>query len=139
MAVKHATLTVTTNGPGLVLITSKIEEKLRDLGPTGPGLLHVFIKHTSASLLIQENASPSAKQDLEEFIDRLAPEGESWYRHLEEGPDDTVSHMKCAVTPISLTVPTEDARLMLGTWQGIYLWEHRQNAHHRQIVLTLMT
>lgn len=129
---------VQTNGKGLHPITSQIKEAIRDW-PTETGILHIFIQHTSASLVIQENADPTARMDLEEFLNRLVPEGQSWHRHLDEGPDDTVSHLKAAITATSLTVPVEDGRLLLGTWQGVYLWEHRERPHTRSIVLTLLT
>lgn len=132
------TLTVSTKGKGLHLITREVERAMAG-APLGSGVLHLYIQHTSASLLIQENADPSARADLETFLDRLAPEGESWHTHLAEGPDDTVSHLKAALTPTSLTVPFSDGRLQLGTWQGIYLWEHRSLPHKRSLVLTLLS
>jgi len=130
-------LQIQTTGQGLVKVTSLVEDALKD-APSGAGLLHIFIQHTSASLLIQENADPTARQDLEEFIQRLVPENQSWHRHLDEGPDDTVSHMKAAVLPQALTVPVRDGRLLLGTWQGLYVWEHRRAPHVRKLVLTLL-
>lgn len=102
------------------------------------GLLNVFILHTSASLLIQENADPSARRDLEEFLERLAPENESWHTHTLEGPDDIVAHLRAAVTSTSLNVPVRNGALGLGTWQGIYLWEHRRRPHQRRVLLTVM-
>lgn len=131
-------ITITTQRQGLHSITREVEDALSKFSNTGPALLNIFIKHTSASLLIQENASPSARADLDEFIARLAPENQSWHRHLDEGSDDTVSHMKSAVTPTSLTVPVTETRLDIGTWQGIFLWEHRRAPHQRKIVLTLI-
>jgi secondary thiamine-phosphate synthase enzyme len=95
--------------------------------------------HTSASLLIQENADPTARQDLEEFLERLAPEGQSWHRHTLEGPDDTTSHLKSALTNSSLNIPISNCALGLGTWQGIYLWEHRRSAHLRRLTLTVLS
>ena len=138
MSVFQTTVTVESKGRGLHAITREIEAALEGAARAS-GVLHLFLQHTSASLLIQENADPSAKADLEEFIDRLVPEGESWYRHLDEGPDDTVSHMRSAVTPTSLTIPVKDGRLFMGTWQGLYLWEHRRRPHQRKIVLTLLS
>jgi secondary thiamine-phosphate synthase enzyme len=153
MAVFQTKIEVQTQGQGLVLISSQIQRALKDAledalaatqarsapPPSLTGILHVFLQHTSASLLIQENADPSARHDLEEFIERLVPENQSWYRHLDEGPDDTVSHMKAAVTPTALTIPVSEGKLLLGTWQGVYLWEHRRAPHRRKIVLTLLS
>ena len=138
MSVFQTTVTIASKGRGLHPITREIEAALAGAG-RATGLLHLFLQHTSASLLIQENADPNAKADLEEFIDRLVPEGEAWYRHLDEGPDDTVSHMRSAVTPTALTIPVQDGRLFMGTWQGLYLWEHRRRPHQRKIVLTLLS
>jgi secondary thiamine-phosphate synthase enzyme len=141
--VAHQTqLTVSTQGQGLYLITGEIERALAETVKESShltGVLHCFLQHTSASLLIQENADPSAREDLEEFIDRLVPENQSWHQHLTEGPDDTVSHMKAAITPGALTIPVAGGRLLLGTWQGVYLWEHRTHPHRRRLILTLLS
>src|SRR3954452_5017476 len=102
------------------------------------GLLTAFIRHTSASLLIQENYSPDVRRDLEVFLDRLAPEGPSRYRHNDEGPDDMPAHLKAALTQVTLTIPVIDAKLQLGTWQGVFLLEHRARPHRRELVLTLI-
>lgn len=126
---------IATPGQGLHNITAAVVKALG--GQTGSGLVNLFLQHTSASLLIQENADPSAKRDLEEFLNRLVPEGLSWHTHLDEGPDDTVSHMKSAVTATSLTIPIRDGKLLLGTWQGIYLWEHRRARHTRRLIITI--
>jgi secondary thiamine-phosphate synthase enzyme len=99
------------------------------------GLCTVFIRHTSASLTIQENADPSARRDLEDWIIRLVPEGDPNFTHTLEGPDDMPSHIKAAITATSLTIPIMNGRLALGTWQGIYLWEHRRHSASRQIVV----
>ncbi len=138
MPVQRTEIVIETKRQGLHLITREVSDALARFQNTGPGLLHIFIKHTSASLLIQENASPSARTDLDEFINRLAPENQAWHRHVDEGPDDTVSHMKAALTPTSLTIPVNGTRLEMGTWQGIYLWEHRRDSHRRKLVLTLL-
>lgn len=134
----QTTIHVRTEGKGLYAITSQVREALK-ARRAGTALVNLFIQHTSASLLIQENADPSARQDLEEFLERLAPEGQSWHRHTAEGPDDTTSHLKCALTPTSLCIPVSDGELGLGTWQGIYLWEHRSAPHMRKVLLTLTT
>jgi len=102
------------------------------------GLLTAFIRHTSASLLIQENYSPDVRRDLETFLDRLAPEDPSRYRHNDEGPDDMPAHLKAALTQMTLTIPVIGAELQLGTWQGIFLLEHRARPHRRELILTLI-
>lgn len=135
--VRATKISIHTKGRGLHLISREVEKALALLIEPGDlGLVNLFLRHTSASLLIQENADPTAKRDLEEFIDRLVPEGESWHRHLDEGPDDTVSHMKAAILPVSLTIPVENGRLQLGTWQGLYVSEHRLAPHQRELVIT---
>ncbi|MGE0258658.1 MAG: secondary thiamine-phosphate synthase enzyme YjbQ [Alphaproteobacteria bacterium] len=102
------------------------------------GLLNVFIRHTSASLLIQENYSPDVRHDLETFLDRLAPEDPSRYRHNDEGPDDMPAHLKAALTGVQLTLPVIGSKLQLGTWQGVFLLEHRAQPHRRELIVTLM-
>ena len=102
------------------------------------GLLSVFIRHTSASLLIQENYSPDVRHDLRGFLDRLAPEDPSRYRHNDEGPDDMPAHLKAMLTQATLTIPVIDGKLQLGTWQGVFLLEHRAQPHRRELVLTLI-
>jgi secondary thiamine-phosphate synthase enzyme len=101
------------------------------------GLLTLFCRHTSASLLIQENAAPAVRRDLQKFFDELAPEGTGLYEHDDEGPDDMPAHLKTALTQVQLSVPVMDGQLMLGTWQGIYLFEHRERPPPREIVLHL--
>lgn len=101
------------------------------------GMCSVFLRHTSASLLIQENADPDVQDDLERFFSRLVPEGDPLYRHTAEGPDDMPAHVRAALTAVSLMVPVMDGRLALGTWQGIYLWEHRRAPHHRTLIVTV--
>jgi secondary thiamine-phosphate synthase enzyme len=102
------------------------------------GLLSVYIQHTSASLLIQENASPAVRHDLDAFLRRLVPEDTSLYRHNDEGPDDMPAHIKSMLTQTQLTIPVADGRLQLGVWQGIFLFEHRASPHRRQLILTLI-
>jgi secondary thiamine-phosphate synthase enzyme len=101
------------------------------------GMLTLFCRHTSASMLIQENAAPAVRRDLEKFFDRLAPEGEGLYEHDDEGPDDMPAHLKTAMTQVQLSVPVMDGQPMLGTWQGLYLFEHRDHPTAREIVLHL--
>ena len=104
----------------------------------GRGLLTVFIVHTSASLLVQENYSPDVLRDLDAFLRRLAPEDPARYRHNDEGPDDMPAHLKAALTQVQLTIPVAESRLQLGTWQGVFLLEHRSQPHRRELILTLL-
>jgi secondary thiamine-phosphate synthase enzyme len=104
----------------------------------GGGLLTLFCRHTSASLLIQENAAPAARRDLEAYFERIAPEDRTLYEHDDEGPDDMPAHLRSALTQTQLTIPVQNGRLMLGTWQGIYLFEHRREPPRRQIALHLI-
>ena len=127
------TLSVDTRGPGLVMITEKAGAWLSDI-QAGDGLLTLFIRHTSASLLIQENADPDVHVDLVNALDRLAPRNIP-YAHDVEGPDDMPAHIKSALTETSLSVPVRSGRMALGTWQGIYVVEHRDRPHRREVVL----
>ena len=129
-------LTINSPGQGLHDITPEIHRVVRNSG-VQEGLCTLFIRHTSASLTIQENADPSARRDLEVWLNRLVPEGDSLYTHTLEGPDDMPSHVKAALTSTSLSVPVLEGRLALGTWQGIFLWEHRHRPSGRQIVVHL--
>jgi secondary thiamine-phosphate synthase enzyme len=122
---------------GLVEITSEVSQWV-GLQSISSGMLTLFCRHTSASLLIQENAAPAVRRDLEKFFDGLAPEGASLYEHDDEGLDDMPAHLKTALTQVHLSVPVMDGRLMLGTWQGIYLFEHRDRPSSRDIVLHLL-
>jgi secondary thiamine-phosphate synthase enzyme len=126
--------TVRTPGQGLHEITDRIARAVHDSG-VEEGLCTVFIRHTSASLTIQENADPSARADLEAWLNRLVPETDRLYTHTFEGPDDMPSHIKSILTNVSLSIPVLGGKLTLGTWQGIYLWEHRRSAHTREIVV----
>lgn len=126
--------TVDTQGQGLIEITSRVARVVR-AGSADEGLCTVFLRHTSASLTIQENADPSARRDLEAWLVRLVPENDALYTHTSEGPDDMPSHVKAALTATSLSVPIVDGALALGTWQGIFLWEHRHRPHRRKIVV----
>ncbi len=124
-------LVVTTNGQGLVLITGQVRHWV-EAQDMGTGLLTLFCRHTSASLLIQENTSEAARDDIERYFRHIAPESDR-YAHDEEGPDDMPAHLRTALTNISLTIPVSGHRPVLGTWQGIYLFEHRRAAHRRRI------
>lgn len=128
-------LTIETSGESLVDFTRDAASWVADSG-VSQGLLTLFIRHTSASLLIQENAAPEVQDDLIAFFDKLAPEG-AHYLHDSEGPDDMPAHLKSALTQTHLVIPVIDGRLALGTWQGIYLFEHRRRPHRREIVLHL--
>jgi len=125
---------VGTNRPGLYEITSQVEDVVRE-AELEEGLCTVFVQHTSASLVIQENADPSAKRDLEEWLEALLKQIEFKYTHTSEGVDDMPSHIKGALTATSLGIPVFRKSLTLGTWQGIYLWEHRRGRHLRKIVV----
>jgi secondary thiamine-phosphate synthase enzyme len=130
-------LQVRTRRRCLVEITDEIRAWVDKQGMRA-GLLTIFCKHTSASLLIQENAAPEVRTDLEAFFDRIAPEDPDGYAHNDEGPDDMPAHLKTALTQVQLSIPLIDGRLALGTWQGIYLFEHRRQPHERQLVLHLL-
>lgn len=129
-----ATLNIRTPGPGLHEFTARVEEVVTASGVT-EGLCTVFIRHTSASLMIQENADPSARRDLERWLDRLVPEDDALYSHTAEGPDDMPGHIKAALTATSLSIPVINGGLALGTWQGIYVWEHRRGGQSRSVVV----
>ena len=126
--------TVTTPGRGLHEITGQVQSIVARTA-LEDGLCTLFVRHTSASLLIQENADPSAKRDLERWLDRLVPDGDPFYSHDAEGPDDMPGHIKAALTAVSLSVPISGGALALGSWQGIYLWEHRRRGSQRELVL----
>lgn len=123
---------IETRGPGLVEVTAEVAGWLAREG-VGDGLLTLMVRHTSASLLIQENADPDVRADLLAFLRRLIPEDEPWISHVAEGPDDMPAHIKAAVLPVSLSIPVRGGRMALGTWQGIYLVEHRARPHRRTV------
>lgn len=127
-------ITVDSRGKGLHEFTAAVGAFVRESG-IAEGLLTVFVQHTSASLVIQENADPDVVQDLNDFFARIAPEDNRLYRHTVEGPDDMPAHIRAALTAVSLSVPVRQGRLALGTWQGIYLFEHRARPHRRSVVL----
>ncbi|KVQ69007.1 secondary thiamine-phosphate synthase enzyme YjbQ [Burkholderia territorii] len=128
---------VEARGSGLVEITPQVRAFV-DQQAIRTGLLTVFCRHTSASLLIQENADPSVQRDLERYFATLAPEDDTRYEHDTEGPDDMPAHLRTALTQVQLSIPVEHGRMVLGTWQGIYLFEHRRAVHRRDIVLHLI-
>lgn len=125
---------VPTQGPGLIEITGQVEHAVETTAPH-VGLCTVFVRHTSASLVITENADPDVPRDLEAFLRRMVPPGDPLYRHKTEGPDDMPAHVRSALTATSLSIPILDGRLGLGTWQGIWLWEHRDRPHRREILV----
>ena len=131
------TLTLATRGRGLTEFTAELNRFLAETG-IRDGLLTVFCRHTSASLVIQENADPDVRADLDAFFARLAPDGDPRYRHDTEGPDDMPAHIRAALTQTSLSIPVVDGRPVLGTWQGVYLWEHRTRGHRREVVLQVI-
>ena len=130
-------LQFSTQGKGLYSVTQEVRAALDGQLPD-MGLVHLFLQHTSASLVIQENADPTAKTDLEVFMERLVPEYQDWHTHTVEGPDDTTSHLKAALTQSFLVLPVRDGSLALGTWQGLFLWEHRKAPHQRKLLITVM-
>lgn len=136
MTRRHCTLTIATGGRGLTDISGKISDFVRHSG-IAEGLLTVFIQHTSASLVIQENADPDVLADLDAFLCRLVPEDPSLYRHTAEGPDDMPAHIRAALTQTHLSVPVLDGKMAMGIWQGIYVFEHRRHPHQRRVVLYL--
>lgn len=137
MAIFQSSITVRTRGAGTYEITGEVTKALKGSGLV-QGIATVFCQHTSCSLVLMENADPSARRDLEAWLDRLVPDNDPHFTHTLEGPDDMPSHIKMALTRTSETVPFADGELMLGTWQGIFLWEHRRAAHTRKIILTLV-
>ncbi|SIQ29875.1 secondary thiamine-phosphate synthase enzyme YjbQ [Bosea sp. TND4EK4] len=137
---RQTLLTVETRGPGLYEFTRRADAFLREGGEES-GLMTVFVRHTSCSLLIQENADPDVQRDLDAFFRRLVPSADDpamdYLVHRAEGPDDMPAHIKAALSPVSLSIPVMGGRLMLGTWQGLYLFEHRVRPHRREVVLHL--
>ena len=130
-------LSFSTRGRGTQEITREVAEVLKASG-VECGLVHVFVQHTSCSLTITENADPDVRRDLETILQRLAPDGDPAYRHDTEGPDDMAAHARSVLTDMSVSVPVGGGRLLLGTWQGIYLYEHRTAPHRRRIVVTVL-
>ena len=133
----HAeTFTIATRGKGTLEITEKVEAVVAEAG-IRTGTVTVFVRHTSASLIIMENADPSARRDLEKFFDHLVPENTPYFIHTDEGPDDMPSHIRMTLTRTSEVIPIINGRMALGTWQGIFLFEHRRAPHHRQIAVAV--
>jgi secondary thiamine-phosphate synthase enzyme len=137
MWVLNKSFTVSTTGKGTYEITEKVEVMVRE-SKIENGTVTVFTQHTSCSLIVMENADPTARHDLEEFFDRLVPENADYFEHDAEGADDMPSHIRMVLTRTSETIPIVDGRMQLGTWQGIFLFEHRRASHRRKIVVTVM-
>ncbi len=134
--IKQQTLEIQTRGRGTYEITSEVERVVHTSG-IKTGLCQLFIRHTSASLILCENADPAVRQDLEVFMARLAPDGDPDFEHTQEGPDDMPAHLRSILTNMDMTIPVSAGRCALGTWQGIYLWEHRTHSHRREVVVTV--
>jgi secondary thiamine-phosphate synthase enzyme len=135
--VRHTRLTVPTRGKGLYPFTKDVEDWISKQSVAN-GLLTVFVQHTSCSLVIQENADPDVMLDMRDFFERLVPEDEAGYRHTAEGADDMTSHIRSALTQTSLSIPLISGRLALGTWQGLYVFEHRKRPHDRRVVVQII-
>ena len=133
---KQFTLNIQTQGRATINISEKIEELVRQSN-INTGLCHVFISHTSASLIITENADSNVRRDLENFISRLVQDGDPAYLHDREGPDDMSAHIRSILTQSEISIPISEGKLATGTWQGIYLWEHRTSPHRRSLTVTL--
>ena len=129
---------ITTKGRGTYELTARVAEAVRS-ARVRTGLCHVFTTHTSASLMICENADPDVRRDLETFMADLAPDGDPRFVHTAEGPDDMPAHVRSVLTTSDLTIPIKDGELALGTWQGVYLWEHRRDGHRRRVLVTIQS
>ena len=136
MAVYQDTIEVATNGRGTIELSDKIQGIVRESG-IAMGLCQVFVHHTSASLMLTENADPDVRRDLEAFMNRTVPDGDPLYRHTMEGPDDMSAHVRSVLTQSGISIPI-DGHCLLGTWQGIYLWEHRTAGHTRRVTVTVI-
>lgn len=137
MSAHAESFAIRTRGKGTLEITREVAEIVGRSG-VRTGTVTVFVRHTSASLVIMENADPSARRDLEQFFERLVPEDTPWFIHTDEGPDDMPSHIRMALTRTSEVIPVVDGRMTLGTWQGVFLFEHRRAPHHREIVVSVV-
>jgi secondary thiamine-phosphate synthase enzyme len=129
-------LSVDTSGRGTYDLSADVQSAVRQSGIRS-GMCHIFVRHTSASLMLCENADPAVMRDLETFMSRLAPDGDPMFTHTEEGPDDMPAHIRSLLTQSDLNLPVRDGRCALGTWQGVFLWEHRHHAHRRSIIVTV--
>lgn len=137
MNVHHASLAISTSGPGTYEITDTVAAEIRRSG-VRKGIVSLFCQHTSCSLVIMENADPTARRDLERWLSRLVPENDPDFEHTLEGPDDMPSHIKMALTRTSECVPIDHGRMLLGSWQGLFLWEHRRAPHRRVVIASIL-
>ncbi len=137
MSAKSTTFTVSTRGRGTTEVTRQVQDAVASSG-ISDGLCTVFIHHTSASLIINENADPDVQRDLDAFLSRLVPDGDSIFVHTMEGPDDMPAHVRTALTQTSLSIPVSRGRADLGTWQGVFVWEHRHRGHRRKVTVTVV-
>lgn len=137
MSARSKTISIETGGRGMTEITEQIHAVVTESG-IREGLCTLFIQHTSASLIVNENADRDVQRDLEAFLTRLVPDGDSLYRHTIEGPDDMPAHVKTALTQTSLSIPVIGGRCALGTWQGVFLWEHRRRGQQRRVTVTVV-
>jgi secondary thiamine-phosphate synthase enzyme len=136
MALHQEKITIHTEGRSIINITQNISDIISKTS-IEQGTCNLFLQHTSASIILCENADPTVRQDLEAFMQRLVPDGDKLYLHNDEGPDDMPAHVRTILTQNSLTIPFNNGRLLLGTWQGIYLWEHRVAPHQRHLIITI--
>jgi len=134
--IRQEEISIATHGRGTYDLGEQVERAVRSSG-ISTGLCHVFIRHTSASLMICENADPAVMRDLETFMERQVPDGDPMFTHTAEGPDDMPAHIRSVLTQTDLNIPVSEGRCALGTWQGIYLWEHRLAPHNRKVMLTI--
>ena len=134
--IKQEEINISTQGRGTYDLSHQVQQVVRSSG-ISTGLCHVFIRHTSASLMICENADPAVMRDLETFMNRQVPDGDPMFTHTAEGPDDMPAHVRSVLTQTDLNVPVTEGQCTLGTWQGIYLWEHRLAPHNRKVILTI--
>ena len=137
MRVYSANFSLSTRGKGTYEITEKVESAVRESGVVA-GTVTIFVRHTSCSLIIMENADPTARRDLEKFFERLVPEDTPYFEHTAEGADDSTSHIRSVLTRSSEVIPIADGRMQLGTWQGVFLFEHRRAPHHREVALSII-
>lgn len=134
--VYQKTIAYSTLGRGTSNITRQVEDIIADSG-VETGMVNIFVQHTSASLILCENADPTVRSDLEYFMEKITPDGDPMYEHRDEGPDDMSAHVRTVLTDSSLVIPINGGQTLLGTWQGVYLWEHRTHPHHRKITVTV--
>lgn len=134
--ISQEALSFHTNGRGTINISTQLNAVVSTSG-ISTGIANIFVQHTSASLILCENADPTVRRDLEAFMSRVTPDGDSLYQHTDEEPDDMSAHVRTVLTDSSLSIPFRAGQLLLGTWQGVFLWEHRTQAHNRQIIISL--